>query len=181
LTTLTPKALHQSYRGLQTIEQAIEVGADRIGALVRAYSPEKVAALLKLQLIELNELLQLNKPLTEQAIDLIADELITNYSQLTIADVYLVLRRARTGVYGQFYESLNMPKVVGWFREYFDERCDVYAMRSQRESELHKGGDGMRWAEDREAARTDQRQAMMRYNYEQMMSRGKEELGNETI
>jgi hypothetical protein len=175
LTTLTPKALHQSYRGLQTIEQAIDVQADRIGALVRAYSYEKVAAIIKLQLIELNEVLQLNKPLTEQVIDMIADELIVNYSQLTIADVYLVMRRARTGAYGQFYESLNMPKVLIWFKEYFEDRCEIYAMRSQRDSEMHKSGDGIRWSENREAARNDQRQAMLRYNYEVMISRGKQE------
>lgn len=180
MTTLTPKALHQSYRGLQTIEQAIDVKADRISALVRAYSPEKVAAIIKLQLIELNELLQLNKPLTEQAIDLIADELITNYAQLTIADVYLVMRRARIGDYGQFYEALNMPKVIGWFREYFDERCEVYAERSQRESQSYKGGSGTRWADNIESVINDQRQAMIRYNYDQLMSRGKEDLGNET-
>lgn len=174
LTTLTPSGLNAAFRGVQTVEQAIDTKADRIGALVRAYNPEKIAAIIKLQLIELNEVLQLNKPLTERSIDLIADEIIANYSQLTMADVYLIMRRARTGEYGQFYEAVNMPKVMSWFKAYFDERCDVSAMRSQRESESYKGGDGVRWAEDREAARRDQRQAMVRHNYEVMISRGME-------
>jgi hypothetical protein len=40
---------------------------------------------------------------------------------------------------------------------------------------MHKSGDDIRWSENREAARNDQRQAMLRYNYEVMISRGKQE------
>ena len=34
---------------------------------------------------------------------------------------------ALTGVYGEFYESLSVPKVLSWFAEYFERRCQAYA------------------------------------------------------
>lgn len=140
LTTYSPKALLVQFRGVNTVMAAIDAKSESLMELARTYSIEKVAALIKLQLIQLNEILDLKRPLGETAIELIAEEVITTYKQLTLADIHLIFKRALTGHYGEYYESITTPKVLTWFRLYFDERCEVYAERSLREHSKHNTG-----------------------------------------
>lgn len=138
LEIYSPKNLRITYREVTTVEQALAVKSKSLLSLKNMYSPEKIAALIKLQLIELNELLNLKRPLTEQQIDAIADEILTQWHYLTMADIYLIMRRAKTGYYGEFYESITMPKVLTWFRDYFDERCDESERLSIQEASNYK-------------------------------------------
>lgn len=118
------------YRDVQTIAHALDTSSESISFLRRALGREKVETIIKLQLIYLNELLNLKRSLTELQVDEIAAEVVSIHSSLQIVDVYLIMRRARTGYYGEFYESINMPKVLKWFSDYFEERCEVAANRS---------------------------------------------------
>ena len=71
-------------------------------------------------------------------IDVIASDIVADFRALNMADVWLVFRRARSGHYGELYESLNTAKVEGWFHEYFNERCSAAEEESIRESERYK-------------------------------------------
>ena len=142
LSALTPKALQSSCKGIATPLQAADSGYPCMAFLVRDYGTEKVEALLKLQLVELNELLNLKRPLTERMIDVIAADVVADFRHLNMADVWLVFKRARSGHYGELYESVNTAKVEGWFREYYEERCAEAEERSIRESEAYKGDSG---------------------------------------
>lgn len=139
LAALTPKALQSSCKGIATPLQAADSGLPCMAVLVREYGAEKVEALIKLQLVELNELLNLRHPLTERMIDVIAADVVEDFKALNMSDVWLVFRRARSGHYGELYESLNTAKVEGWFREYFEERCADAEEQSIRESNAYKG------------------------------------------
>ena len=130
LTIYNPRELTDRYRGVQTVSQALSIKSESIGGLNRTFGSQKVEALIKLQLVYLNDLLNLKRPLNEVQIDEIALEIVSVYVHLTMADIHLIMRRARTGHYGEFYESLNMPKVLRWFFDYFEERCEVAARRS---------------------------------------------------
>ncbi|MBO7625392.1 MAG: hypothetical protein J6S82_08850 [Bacteroidales bacterium] len=138
LAALTPKALQSSCKGIATPLQAADSGMPCMAVLVREYGAEKVEALIKLQLVELNELLNLKRPLTERMIDVIASDIVSDFRDLNMADVWLVFRRARSGHYGELYESLNTAKVEGWFHEYFNERCSAAEEESIRESDQFK-------------------------------------------
>ena len=139
LADCTPKALKVSCKGIATPLQAADSGMPCIGQMVTDYGTEKVEALLKLQLVELNELLNLKRPLTEYMIDVIAADVVEDFRHLNMSDVWLVFRRARSGYYGELYESLNTAKVAGWFKEYFEERCADAEEQSIRESNTYKG------------------------------------------
>lgn len=138
LAAYTPKALQVSCRGIATPLQAACSGNPCMAFLVRDHGAEKVEALVKLQLVELNELLNLKRPLTERMIDVIASDIVADFRSLNMADVWLVFRRARSGHYGELYESLNTAKVEGWFHEYFNERCSAAEEESIRESDQFK-------------------------------------------
>jgi hypothetical protein len=117
-------------RGVTTIKQALAMPSHSLAAIKRASGIKQIEALIKIHLINLNDLLNLNKPLTEAAIDEIASEVVSKYYALTMADVYLIFNRAKCGHNGQFFESINITKVMSWFSDYFRERCEVAATAS---------------------------------------------------
>ena len=130
--------MNKLYAPVRSVEQAIACKSHGLGGLRRTLGSKKVEALIRLQLVYLNEVLNLKRPLGEGQIDEIAHEVVMEFYNLTMADVYLVMKRARTGYYGEFYESLNMPKVMRWFRDYFEERCAAGERRHRAAHAQHK-------------------------------------------
>jgi len=134
---LTARTLEAVYRGVTTPAQAIEIESDTIGLLVSGSSRGRVEALVMDMLIRLNDLLNLKRPLSEAAIEAIAAEVVDTHYNLTLADITVIMRRAITGHYGEFYESINMAKVLIWFTQYFEERCRAYEDKYEREKHQH--------------------------------------------
>lgn len=93
--------------------------------MFRLYGPEKTEAYIQLWLVDLNECLNLNRPLKEHHIEQIAFMIMQSYKNISIADLNLIFSKAKKGGYGQFFESLSMPKVLGWFEEYYNDRADT--------------------------------------------------------
>lgn len=113
-----------------------------LSRLSRNYGSQKIESVIKLYLVELCELVNLKRPLTERQIDAIAMEVVSRYYALTFADVHVIFRKARNGDFGELYESLDMPKVMKWFADYFNDRCDAGENMSLREHDKYydKGG-----------------------------------------
>ncbi len=113
-----------------------------LATLRKDHGSQKVETVIKLYLVELCELVNLKRPLTERQIDAIAMEVVSRYYVLTIADVHVIFRKAKNGEFGELYESMDMPKVMKWFSDYFNDRCEVGANISLRESDrlYDKGG-----------------------------------------
>ncbi len=106
--------------------------------MVRTYSEKQIEAYIKIWVIDLNESINLKRQLMEHQIDEIAFFIVSDFKNITIADIKVVFTNAKTGAYGELYESLSMDKILGWFRQYFDSRCNVAGARSMRKSEKHK-------------------------------------------
>ena len=113
-----------------------------LATLRKDHGSQKVETVIKLYLVELCELVNLKRPLTERQIDAIAMEVVSRYYVLTIADVHVIFRKAKNGEFGELYESMDMPKVMKWFSDYLNDRCEVGANISLRESDrlYDKGG-----------------------------------------
>lgn len=90
--------------------------------------------------MQLTDLVNVARPLNEAKINAIAQRIVANYAVLTVADIHYVFNAAINGHYGNFYESLDVPKVMTWFATYFDERCRTAAEISQAEAISDKGG-----------------------------------------
>lgn len=103
------------------------------------YGEEAIEDIIRLYLIDLSKNVNLKRPLRDSQVDNIAREVVAEYYSLTIADVHIIFRKAKTGEYGEFYESLDMPKVMGWFREYFADRCATGASISMATQFYDKG------------------------------------------
>lgn len=111
-----------------------------LATLRKYFDDEAVENIIKLYLIELTELVNLKRELTEKQIDVIAQNVVAQYYNLTIADVHVVFKQAVTGKYGSFYDALDVPKVMSWFSKYFDARCDAAMEESINNQFNDKGG-----------------------------------------
>ncbi|MCQ2202415.1 MAG: hypothetical protein MJZ27_10045 [Bacteroidales bacterium] len=138
LGSCTPRELAKRFEGNLTISKIMQAKEPSLAAIKRVSSEAKVKALIKLQCVYLNEMLNLKRPLTEAMIDRIADDVMKEYYYLSMADVYLVFDRAIKGYWGEFYELVNVPMVEGWFRKYADERFEIAERRSIEEAESYK-------------------------------------------
>jgi len=131
---------------VRTVQDALAVAeSDRdrypsLAVLRRDYGDKKIAAIIKLYLIDLCENVNLTRPLRDAQVENIAREIVAEYYSMTIADVYVIFRKAKTGEYGDFFGSLDMPKVMSWFREYFADRCATGASISRNTQFYDKGG-----------------------------------------
>lgn len=139
LTSYSPKKLDTAFSGsIKTALDAADSRSQNLWGLRRVYGNEKTAALLRLHLVRLNVLLDMRRPLTDEMIDFIADEIMTHYSAMNIADIWLVLHRAAAGSFGEMFESINTAKVLGWFARYWDERLTACETRSIERSKAMK-------------------------------------------
>ena len=105
----------------------VEIKKGKGQAFLRSY--------IALWLIELNELLNLNNPLTETQIELCAEQIMADYSFLKISELSLIFKRIVSGECGELYERISMPKIMNIFRQYDQERTDVVVTQNQQAHE----------------------------------------------
>lgn len=106
--------------------------APTLGTIQREKGREFTEGLIMGWLVYLNDILNLNKPMTEDQIEMCAVEVNNEFYGLKMSDLTLLFKRIISGAYGEFYESLTIPKVLTFFRTYFDERCELAEMQSLR-------------------------------------------------
>ncbi len=121
------------FKKVATIFQAVQKGAPSLSLACRKFGGNFVKLYLELWLIDLNELTAVKKPLNLNQIGFISDQIINEYRNLTVADIYLIFNNAATGIYGKLYESMSPVEVLIWFREYYNERLEVCAQITQQE------------------------------------------------
>jgi len=117
-----PRATQVILKECTTVAVACKVETPSLARLKKEYSPEKIHALVASYLIDLSLLLGLKRPLNEVQIEFIANEIVARYWYFTIADINVIFRRAKSGYYGEFYESINPPKILNWFSQYEFEK-----------------------------------------------------------
>lgn len=123
---------------VRTVEDSIKSNTPTIGQFTRDMGVGKIETYIKFWLINLCQSLDLKRSLSEYHIDETAHLIVSEYKNLTISDINLIFKNAKLGKYGEFFESLTMSKVLGWFSKYYDERLEMCAIISQREASKYK-------------------------------------------
>jgi hypothetical protein len=134
LTNYLPENFLPKIKAITTVKQALEQRTSSLAKIKRNVGTVRTEALIKVYLVRINELLDLKKPLSENAINEIALILVTDYYMLSMTDIVFVLQQALKGKYGELFESLSIPKVIKWFETYFNERCNEAEIMSHKES-----------------------------------------------
>jgi hypothetical protein len=123
----------RSLRAVNTVEKALKAGTPTIGKLSKNLGELQIENYIKFWLVDLNEDLNLKRPLQASNIDQIAFYVVCEYRNLTIADINLIFTNAKLGKYGEFYDSLTMPKVLKWFNDYAEDRvCEAEKLSYQK-------------------------------------------------
>ncbi|MEG1572801.1 MAG: hypothetical protein RR328_04535, partial [Bacteroidales bacterium] len=135
LTTYSPNSLKVQFKEIKGVKDVLCISQKitNLYGLRQIYGEEKVEALLKLQLLDLNEVLGLKQPFSERQIDEISEEIISLYSYLNMADLHLIFKRIKTGYYGELYDRLSTASIFSFFEKYFTERCQEAAKQSLAE------------------------------------------------
>ena len=128
----------RALKNCKTVAKAINSGTPSLSSLVRTMGDKKVEAYIKIWLIDLNETLGLKTPLKEHQIDTIAFYIVDKYRNLNIADINLIFNIVKLGEYKGVYDRVTIPTVMGWFKQYFDDRCNTAAEQSYQNHVQHK-------------------------------------------
>lgn len=145
LLAYSPSQLNSTYKGVTTVKQAIETKAPSFGSLVREGKATKkqIESLIMAHLVVLDACLKQKDGLTAEDIELIAEEVVERYPNLTFADVHVIFRDARLGKYGELYNRLSSAIVAKWFGSYFDQRCETYyQMRLDEDKRMYGSTSG---------------------------------------
>lgn len=134
----SPKACLKTFKGVKTVKQALMVKAPSVGMMVRQYGDTVMEGFIEMWLINLNESINLKRPLKEHQMEECAILVLEEFRHLTIADINIIFRKAKLGEYGELYETLSIDKVLTWFREYFEVRCDVAGSMTRQEADKFK-------------------------------------------
>jgi len=132
LATFCPNILSRELVHVRSTYDALALSGSSpsLAVLRRDFGAHKIETVIKAHLIDLCDNINLKRPLRDIQIDNIAREVVAEFYSLTMADIHVIFRKAKMGEYGEFFESLDMPKVMTWFREYFSDRCAIAAQEN---------------------------------------------------
>ena len=134
LELYNPANIVKTFAAVKTTTDCLalqDAGEPVLRAIVREGNGKQLEATIALNIAALDRFLHLKNPLSEEEIDFIAEQIVDEFGYaLTLADVHLILKRAKAGQYGKLYERLSAPDVLGWFREYYDSRLDAAEQRN---------------------------------------------------
>lgn len=111
--------------------------------IIRELGEQYTANYIKLQLISLNVMLNLARPMSEAMIEqtapLIVRHLQEEVTDVSIADLRIIFDRAKTGYYGSFYGGIGCADIIKWIDDYvcndLSEALEEYYRREKNERE----------------------------------------------
>ena len=144
LVCYNPASLSRTFAAVKTVSDCIALqkqGEPALMTLARQSDEKQVKNMLFLNIAAFDKFLHLKNPLSETEADFIVEQLLDEFGgALTMADVHLVLRNAKAGKYGKFYERLSAPDILQWFRDYYSERLEAaYQNNLNADRRKHNG------------------------------------------
>ena len=151
----TPKNTKKELAKCTTLTHAIDLLAPSLYKIKGIKGDEHILSWISLWIVDLQVNLNIKNKMTEDMIHSCSEAILDAYGYLTIPDVKNVFSDALSGVYGEFYESLSIPKVLKWFDEYGERRMNEYDARNYSDHSYRKNSmSGFQYPEDAERKRS---------------------------
>lgn len=118
---------------IKTVDDARKAKVPTLAAMSRtvkdgrAFGKEEVVRQIVKWLIELNEMMNLNKPMTNAQILMCSQMIMEDYYYLKSTDIALFFTRIIKGEFGEMYEALSITKIMSWLAIYSEERMNMGA------------------------------------------------------
>lgn len=126
----SPEKCMRKLSAIKTPIKALNSNTPTLSVLVRNMGVKSIEAYIKLWLLDLDASLLLKHRLKPVQIDQIAFRVVSEYRNLNLADINLIFTNAKFGEFGEFYDRVTIPMVMKWFKNYFNQRCQVAANQS---------------------------------------------------
>jgi hypothetical protein len=130
---------------LKTIQDVINTDTPSLSKINREHGTIFLRSFIITWVLYLNETLTLKRPLSESQIEMVSELIISDYSALKISDITFIFKNAISGKYGEFYESLTIPKVLSWFSDHFEQRCEIAEMMSSQMHSSFTNAEIVKW------------------------------------
>ena len=117
---------------LVSVSDAMNSKSQSLGKIQREQSVEFSEGIIKMWLLYLNKILNLNKPMSDEQIKLAAVLICEEFYMLKMSDLSLLFKRIISGQCGDFYERISINKVLTFFRNYLEERFEIAIDQSSR-------------------------------------------------
>ena len=163
----------------KTTALAMNSDTPSISSLARTMGTKSIEAYIKLWILDLDVSLELKKSLKPHQIDQMAFRIVDQFRSLNIADINLIFTNAKFGEYGELYDRLTTATVLKWFKDYFDQRCDVASEQSRRDHLQYKSAfsDVPRSSESNSNMRDEMAKAKKQYEKHISIEEAKERVG----
>lgn len=147
LATVTKEAFLKDYavpavqvrcRTINSYPDVFKCNMPSLWDVEKTYGYECLQAYLEGWIVNLREFVNVGKKMTDNQTFETAMIILQDYKCLTIADINLIFKRAKSGYYGNLYDRLDGQIILGWFRRYFSERCNAAEEESINESLKYK-------------------------------------------
>jgi len=125
LVKYSPKNCITKFRNVKTVRMALKENVGSLAQIKKGYGPEFQITFIMLWLADLNESVGVKNKLNEDMMEQCAMFIIEDYYYLKISDINLIFSRAKKGAYGNFYESISIPKIMQWFSDYAEDRAEI--------------------------------------------------------
>lgn len=126
------------YRACNTEIACIDSNAPMIKQIELAFGFDCVQAYIESWIVNLRLFFNVGRAMNDVQTFETAQLIVETFPYLNIADVNLVFKRAKIGHYGKIYDRLDGNVIIDWFNQYFNERCNAAAQRSQREADTYR-------------------------------------------
>ena len=134
----SPKSCMKRYSGIQSIRLALKENVGSLSQIKKGYGEEFQINFLLLWLADLNESVGVKNKLSADMMEQCAIFIIEDYYYFKISDINLIFTRAKKGFYGNFYESISIPKIIEWFSSYAAERSEIAYNTNLNEHKVDK-------------------------------------------
>lgn len=140
---ITPAYIREATKVVTTPRQSVELSKSgqvyvpTVRKVVKDLGTVSMEALVKAELVNLNIVLNLARPMTEPMIEqtapLVVQHILDDDCDITLADLRIIFDRAKKGVYGSFYGGIGSADIIAWVDGYVAEKCNEYERWHQNE------------------------------------------------
>ena len=130
--------LPANFKHVNTIALAINEKCDSLASIRKKVGKEISLNIIKVWIINLNDFLNISRKMNPVQIDETSELIYDEFYYLKVSDIALLMKRIKTGHYGQFYESIDGMKIIEMFYQYAQERVNGILDNSEREEREQK-------------------------------------------
>jgi hypothetical protein len=127
-----------NFNHVKTIQLAVKDNSDTLASIRKKVGKNISLNIIKVWLINLNDYLNISRKMNPAQINETSELIYDEFYYFKIADIALLMKRIKTGYYGQFYESIDGMKLMDMFYKYAQDRIDLHITDISRETNEHK-------------------------------------------